>query len=866
MLAYLNLKKIILITLLAFTVGAILTGLRYQFKVDSNVHAQEKYFQEHSSKAYLSIQRALQVELERLESLAMVFKLSDNVSREVFEQYAQVLLAADNGVHSLEWVEVVKHQHRPAFEAAERAAGYDFEIHDFKNGSLVKAADAPIYAVIKHVYPFEENAVVWGLNVYSAEVSNTSLTAIERLKKTVASRPFKLIEASKNGDSIIIYQPVYQKNGAIKGYVALILNIKKFLSFVSKASMLEPRLQYSLRDLDDKEQPFAVLGPDFSTSQPFNMRTLTFDINIATRTWQLTTHADVTHISEYQLNHFLGQQKSIWIGLGLSLLFALFIYFILKFSLEKNRNKRHLQAQEVRYKDLIEQASDIFYMLNCKGDLLYVNSQAVKSLGYSRSELLSMNIQQIDAELTPDKIQDTVISFQNNPKRLFESDHRCKDGTILPVEISFSKFIFEGEYVCSAFVRDLTDRIAKKKLILDNTEMQLALQKYNNDLQEQKLAFETVFEKSADGLVISEGRHILSCNEATVNIFGYVSKEDFLRLPNHVFSPKYQPDGERSHRKGFRMLQICLEKGNHRYEWVNKRANGEKFWADVVLTRIEYYGRPVIHIAFRDISKSKQLAMEMVAAKDSALQAYQIKSAFLARMFHEIHTPLHGILSYAQMGEKRVETADLEKLKRFFANIEMSAQRLLRLFEDLFDSSKLEAGVMRYEFSYQDLRPVVTNCIKEQAVLASDKQIEVILVGHVQMAYFDASRIAQVLTNLLSNAIRVTPAYKTIWVKIEQLNINEVQVTVADEGPGILEDELTDIFEQFVQSRQNIPNTGGTGLGLAISREIISGHGGKVWAENRLKFGQLEGADFKFILPIHKRGWSLSKGSKEKAE
>ena len=849
--ALLNQKKIILISCLVFTVGLILTGLRYQMQSDNNIQALEKHFQEYSSNVHLSLQRAIQRELQRLQSLAMVFKLSDNVSREAFEQYSKVLLAADNGVHILEWVELVEDKNRQDFEESLSFDGHEFEFRDLQNGQLVRSPKASSYAVIKHIYPFKDNAMILGFNVYSAEVSNTAIALVERVKGTVSSRPFKLVEAPQSGGSILFHHPVYRANGSTKGYVALALNMNNFLTFVRKNAILESSLKYSLRDVNYSDQPFAVIGPDFSASQPSNMRSLTFNMQTAGRDWVLTTEVDLTQIPDYESYHLINNNKSIWIGLILSLLSALFTYFLLRFSLEKTRDRQHLKELDIRYEDLIEQGSDAFFLMNCEGQLLKVNSQVSKSLGYSKKELLSMNINQIDTDFKPDEIYDVCAGIKQGDKRLFESHHKRKDGSIFPVEISVSKFMLDDKEISSAFVRDLTDRVTQQALSLDNTELQKVLTKYTHELAEQKTAFETVFEKSADGIFISEGRHVIDCNEATVRLFGFESKATLLRTPNHLFAPKLQPDGQSSHRKGFAMLQICMAKGRHRYEWVNKRANGEEFWSDVVLTRIEYYGRPVIHIAFRDISKRKELEAEMFAAKETALQANQSKIEFLAKMSHEIRTPLHGILSYTQMGMTRFDKVDLDKIKRYFTNIDTSAQKLVMLFNDLFDASKLEAGVMRFDFVYQDLRPVIKSCIQEQAVLAGNKQIDIVLVGHAQMAFFDATRVSQVMCNLLCNAVRLTEPNKRILVKIERLDSMRTQVTVSDEGPGILEDELRGIFNQFVQSRQQELNTGGTGLGLAISREIISAHRGQIWAENRASLG----ADFKFILPINKESW-----------
>ncbi len=849
-------KKIILISFLVFLLGTVLTSVRYQIQTERSTEALEKIFQAHSVKAEFSLERVIQRELQRVESLAMVFKLTGNVSREAFEQHSKVLLASENGVHALEWVEVVEHKNRERFERSVRAEGYEFEILDFKEGEFVKSANAASYAVVNYLYPFENSRAAFGVNAFSTESSRVALAMVERTKDTVVSPPFKLIEAPGAGNSILFYHPVYRKNGAIKGYVGLILKMQDFMDFLLKSSILEPSLNYQLRDMSYDEELIIRVGPDFSDSLPSNLRTMAFNLNTGVCKWQLTTQVDLTKIPSYQESPLLIRNKSVWLGLGLSLLFALFTYHFLHFRLDQKREKKKFEDQELRYEDLIEQSSDAFFLLNSRGDIVKVNSQSAKGLGYSKKELLGMNITQIDVALDASGVQDIFIDLTKGDKRLFESEHRRKDGSCFPVEISAARFLLRDEVFRSAFARDLSDRVIQNRLSINNTELQEVLVQYTHELAEQKKAFETVFEKSADGIFIYEGRRILACNEATVDLFGFASKADLLASPIHAFAPKHQPDGQSSLRKGFAMLQYCLKKGHHRYEWVNQKANGDEFWSDVVLTRIEYYGRPVVHIAFRDITQQKKLEAEMFAAKETALQANQSKLDFLAKMSHEIRTPLHGILSYTQMGMSRFERLDSDKVKRYCTNIEASAQKLMRLFDDLFDASKLEGGVMRFDFTYQNIQPVIQSCIQEQAVLAENKQIEIRLIGHAQMAYFDPARISQVMGNLLSNAVRLTAPNKRILVKIERLDSTQAQVTVSDEGPGVLESELVGIFNEFVQSRQQSLSIGGTGLGLAISREIISAHRGKIWVENRVAQGSVVGADFKFTLPIRKEHWA----------
>jgi len=101
----------------------------------------------------------------------------------------------------------------------------------------------------------------------------------------------------------------------------------------------------------------------------------------------------------------------------------------------------------------------------------------------------------------------------------------------------------------------------------------------------------------------------------------------------------------------------------------------------------------------------------MLSAPEHAVAANKAKSEFLAKMSHDIRTPLHGILSYAQMGEARFASVPPEKLKRYFENIHASAQRLMSLLNDVLDSAKLESGLMCFDFKYQNLEPIIEACI-----------------------------------------------------------------------------------------------------------------------------------------------------------
>ncbi|KAA3615546.1 MAG: sensor histidine kinase [Calditrichaeota bacterium] len=257
----------------------------------------------------------------------------------------------------------------------------------------------------------------------------------------------------------------------------------------------------------------------------------------------------------------------------------------------------------------------------------------------------------------------------------------------------------------------------------------------------------------------------------------------------------------------------------------------------------------------KEIQVRNETAIRLRKAKEEADEANRTKSEFLANMSHEIRTPMHAILSYSRFGIRKIDTASSEKLHDYFKNINLSGTRLMTFLNDLLDLSKLEAGKMTYHFAEHDLFTIIKTVELEFAALMRERtqDFQLSIPKSLPLIILDRNRITQVISNLVSNAIKFSPDYKTIYISVEELPLlnagkssTALQVRVTDEGIGLPDDELEVIFEKFIQSRKTKTGAGGTGLGLSICKEIIVAHKGKIWAERNPE-GQ--GSSFVFTIP-----------------
>jgi len=225
----------------------------------------------------------------------------------------------------------------------------------------------------------------------------------------------------------------------------------------------------------------------------------------------------------------------------------------------------------------------------------------------------------------------------------------------------------------------------------------------------------------------------------------------------------------------------------------------------------------------------------------------KMKSDFYSTISHELRTPLTSIKEGVNLLAEGVAGGLQEKQKRLLAILTEESNRLIHMVNNLLDLSKMEAGMIAFDFSRSDLSSLIEKVIMELEPLAQTKNISITknISGGPLSIRMDSERILQVLRNLVGNAVKFTPPDGSVIISANVLN-HEVRVSVEDTGVGISKEHLERIFDKYQQSDAAVSTTlRGTGLGLSIVKHIIHAHGGNVWAESEPG----RGSTLIFVLP-----------------
>ena len=217
------------------------------------------------------------------------------------------------------------------------------------------------------------------------------------------------------------------------------------------------------------------------------------------------------------------------------------------------------------------------------------------------------------------------------------------------------------------------------------------------------------------------------------------------------------------------------------------------------------------------------------------------REEFISVVSHELRTPVAGVLGFLQTTLDHWGSMSDEERQAAVTRARSNARRLQALSRDVLDASGIEEGRITYAFARLDLVDEVRSAVSATREAHTDRTVNLDVPGDAVWVDADADRIAQVVMNLLDNAVQSSPAGSAIDVALERRDGSAV-VSVSDQGAGLSEGEREAVFEKWVRGRAT--HGRGTGLGLYVSREIVRAHGGQIWVDH-----QRAGATFRFAVP-----------------
>ncbi|RKH66678.1 hybrid sensor histidine kinase/response regulator [Corallococcus llansteffanensis] len=294
---------------------------------------------------------------------------------------------------------------------------------------------------------------------------------------------------------------------------------------------------------------------------------------------------------------------------------------------------------------------------------------------------------------------------------------------------------------------------------------------------------------------------------------------------------------------GFRKLLAPLMSGtlpSQTYSTTHRRRDGTEVPVEVVLQYVAEGEGPGRFISVaRDITERQR-------AETALRLASEAKDAFLAAASHELRTPLAAAKGHAHLALLKLGGQTEAGPGKSLQIINRQIDRMAKLVEDLLDISRLQAGRLSLELEPFDFSQLVVETRDRMAVLSQTHELKVEVPEHLEGTW-DRGRLDQVLTNLLSNAIRYSPEGGQVLVRLVAEGDTGVHLSVKDQGVGIPSEKQRLIFERF--GRAHGSKYGGLGLGLTISQGIVEQHGGRIWAESSGQAGQ--GSTFNVWLPRH---------------
>ncbi|MFX1320724.1 MAG: PAS domain S-box protein [Promethearchaeota archaeon] len=493
---------------------------------------------------------------------------------------------------------------------------------------------------------------------------------------------------------------------------------------------------------------------------------------------------------------------------------------------------------EEKYQDLFEYSLDMIYVNDLKGNFLDANDIALKKLGFNREDIPDLSfIDLIDKE--------DLIKALKVVKEIKETGKQSKHRQY-KLKTKECGFIYVETFAIP--LRKKGKIYAVLGIANDITESKLGEQK----LKDSEEKYRILFEDSPFSIVLIDSKgNIIDCNPATEELLGY-KKEEVIRkkfMNLEIFPTDFLPvildlftrflKGEELHRMDVKMY----------------KKDGGLIWANLQASLVKLDGETFVQAIFHDITNQKKANLLIKEEIKKLKELDQIRKDLISRVSHELKTPLVSIYGGSELLLRVFkDRLDIDKIE-LIELIQKGGKRLKHLVNNLLDITRIEYDKFKLEKEKYNLSEIIKEISKEMRYLIKERNLVLNLeLSDELYLELDRIRIEQVLTNLLLNAIKNTPPWGNIKIKLQKKE-DWAEFSVKDTGVGLTKEEMNLIFTRFGKIERygeglEYIDIQGSGLGLFISKEIVDLHKGYIRAESE---GRNKGSTFIVQLPIQNR-------------
>lgn len=476
-----------------------------------------------------------------------------------------------------------------------------------------------------------------------------------------------------------------------------------------------------------------------------------------------------------------------------------------------------------RLSAIVESSQDAIISNKVDGTITSWNAAAEKIFGYTCDEIIGKNISTIIPEELIDEEREIIKKVKRGERiEHFETTRKTKEGVSISISLTISPIKDDQENVIgvSKIARDINpEKVADEKQAI------LAAIVDSSD--------DAIVSKTLDGI-------ITSWNKAAQKMFGYDETEAIGKHISLIIPKDRLP--EETHI----ITQIRQGKRVDHFETVRVAKDGHEINISVTVSPVKNKKGEIIGASkiARDITEKVEAERQRQLYTEKLQELNKYKDEFMAMASHELKTPLTVIKANLQILDYKNAAGEN---KKFISRTLASVEKLGDLITNLLDVSKIQSGKLELNLSVFDLNVLLSEIIENIQQTTSTHTIACNHCGNKLMVNADKERIEQVIVNILTNAIKYSPAAGEVKVESYKEN-NQVVVSVTDSGIGIPQEDLENIFSRFFRVQGIAATFSGSGIGLYISSEIVKRHDGKMWVESELE----KGSTFYFSLPAVK--------------